>query len=673
MRRNLSQRSWLDDSYKRFLLSFFFASFTLWLMAVPAWRIRRNVTLDDGRTVMVTAYGDEDFNYLLSDDGEVIVEQDNVFHGTGLTFEEYIATLPQMPRSSRRKVGSLASALVRPYGTKKIPVILAAFNDKKFSVGRTNAKVREFYNDFFNGVDISVSTGNFGSVRQYFIDQSLGQFQPEFSIIGPVQLDKNYAYYGEQSGGTIDLHYGEFVSESFSKAVQWSKDSLEGEWTQFDNDNNDKVDMCVIIFAGLGQNYTNSYGDKNTIWPCELPTSYTIDGVTLSGCSSSCELRPTSASGGVITNTQPDGIGVVVHEISHAIGLPDLYDTNNVAFGMDYWSVMDYGMYTRSSKYPVGYTAYEREFMGWQQTETITGPCTLHLSCFGQGGKGYKLVNDANSNEYYILDNRQAVDWDWGVCSNRGHGMLVMHIDYNSGSWTGNVVNTNKNHQRMTIIPANGTLIGSNNASGRDEWQTSLQGNPYPGITENHELTNDSYPASVVYTGSYMNKPLVDIQETEDGIVTLKVMPLGTLEAPAGLNFEDVSVNKAKAVWDVVENAELYNLQLWSEGELVFEKDSIAGNSFELKDLRANVDYTYAVQAISDSYLNSEWAESGSFRDIVDVISEMTESTEVVRIYDTNGRFVGKCFADELRRFTLERGIYFVRRMDGSTKKVILH
>lgn len=658
---------------KRFLLSLFFASFTLWLMAVPALRIRRSVTLDDGRTVMVTAYGDEDFDYLMTDDGEVIVERDNIFHSTGLSLTEYIASLPQKPRPARRQVGSLASALVQPYGTKKIPVILAAFNDKKFSVGRTNAKVREFYNDFFNGADIYGSTGNFGSVRQYFIDQSQGQFMPEFSIIGPLSLEKDYAYYGQESGGTKDLHYGEFVSESFSKAVIWSRDSLEGDWTQFDNDNNGKVDMCVIIFAGLGQNYTNSYGDKNTIWPCELPTSYTIDGITLSGCSSSCELRPTSASGGVITNTQPDGIGVVVHEISHAIGLPDLYDTNNVAFGMDYWSVMDYGMYTRNSKYPVGYTAYEREFMGWQQTETITGPCTLHLSCFGQGGKGYKLVNDANSNEYYILDNRQAVDWDWGVCSNRGHGMLVMHIDYNSGSWTGNVVNTNKNHQRMTIIPANGTLIGSNNASGRDEWQTSLQGNPYPGITENHELTNDSYPASVVYTGSYMNKPLVDIQETEDGIVTLKVMPLGTLETPTGLTFEDVSIHNAKAVWDEVEGAELYNLQLWSEGELVFQKDSIAGNSYELKDLRANVDYTYAVQAINDSYLNSEWAESGSFRDIVDVISEITTSTETVRVYDTNGRMIIECFADEMRRLPLERGIYLVRRMDGRTKKVILH
>lgn len=649
------------------------ASFSLWLMAVPALRVRRSVTLDDGRKVTVTAYGDEFFDYLRTDDGEVVVEQDGVFHATGLTLEEYLETLPQRPLSARRQVGSVETALLQPRGTKKIPVILAAFSDKPFSVERTNARVRTFYEEFFNGTDIYGSTGNWGSVRQYFIDQSLGQFQPEFSIIGPLTLDNPYAFYGKQSGGTIDVNYGTFIQESFTKALEWSKDSLEGDWMQFDNNADGNVDMCVIIFAGLGQNYTNNYGDKNTIWPKEMPATYTIGGITISGCSSSCEMRPTAASDGVITSWQPDGIGVVVHEISHAIGLPDLYDTNNIAFGLDYWSVMDYGMYTRNSKVPVGYTAYEREFMGWQQTETVDGSRTLHIAPFGQGGKGYKLLNDANSNEYYILDNRQAVDWDWGVCSNRGHGMLVMHVDYIRSAWTGNRVNTDINHQRMTIIPANGTLIGSNNTTDRNEWQTSLQGNPYPGITENHELTNDSYPASLVFTGTYMNKPLFDIEESEDGIISVKVMPLGTLDAPTGLTFEDISPQKATAVWDEVEDAELYNLQLWSEGEKVFQKDSIAGNSFQLNDLKPYVDYTYKVQAISDAYRNSEWAESGSFRDIVDVISEITTSKELVRVFDTNGRMIAECFADEMRCLPLERGIYIVRRMDGRTRKVLLH
>lgn len=662
------------NEMKRYLLSIFLASFTLWLMAVPALRIRRSVTLSDGRTVMVTAYGNEELDYLLTDEGEVVLEPESgVYQATGLSRDEYLATLPSpTSHSSRRKVGSVATALVKPYGTKKIPVILAAFNDKKFSVAKTNEKVRNFYDKFFNGVDIYGSTGNWGSVRQYFIDQSQGQFLPEFSIIGPVSLNNDYAYYGEQSGGTKDLHYGEFVSESFAKAVEWSQDSLAGDWTQFDNDNNGKADMCVIIFAGLGQNYTNSYGDKNTIWPQEVPASYTSSGITISGCSSSCEMRPTSASGGVITGWQADGIGVVVHEISHAIGLPDFYDYNNKAFGLDYWSIMDYGMYTRQSKVPVGFTAYEREFMGWQQTETLEGPRTLHISCFGNGGKGYKLVNDANPNEYYILDNRQAVDWDWGICSNRGHGMLVMHVDFNQAVWNNNRLNSNANHQYLTIIPANGTLIGSNNATSKEQWQTSLQGNPYPGITENHELTNDSYPASLVYLGTYMNKPLLDIQERADGIVTVKVMPLGTLEAPKNLSFQDSEPSSTTAIWEPVEGAELYNLRLWSEGEIVAQKDSISGTSFRITDLQPEIDYTYSVQAISDSYLNSEWTESGSYRDDPSAISEITLSAEPVRIYDMNGRFIAKCFADEVNRFTLGRGIYLVRRMDGRAKKVIM-
>ena len=653
---------------------------TLWISAVPALRIRRSVTLDDGRTVMITAFGDEEFDYFMTDDGEVILCEDSIFHATGLNLKQYLATLPSpssLPRYSRKKVGSVASALVQPTGVKKIPVILTAFKDKQFEVGRTGQQVNAFFDRHFNGTDIYAATGNWGSVRQYFIDQSQGQFMPEFTVIGPVELDSVYSYYGKQSGSTKDLHYSEFVQKSFTKAL-----ALGDDWTQFDNNGDGKVDMCVIVFAGLGQNYTNSYGDKNTIWPQELPASYTVNGTTLAGCSSTCEMRPTSASGGRITAWQADGIGVAVHEISHALGLPDLYDKHNVEFGLDYWSIMDYGMYTRSAKVPVGYTAYEREFMGWQQTETINGPCTLHLNCFDKGGKGYKLVNDANPDEYYILDNRQAFGWDWGCCSNRGHGMLVYHVDYKSTIWTSNNVNTlwthddptlAHDHQSLTIIPANNSLIGSNTPNvDKDIWRTSLMGNPYPGITENHELTDESLPASMVYTGGFMGKPIVDIQETGDGVITLKVMPLGTLEAPTGLTLQDISFRKVTCVWDEVEEAERYNLRLYRDGELIFQQDSILGNSLVLDDMQGSSGYYYTVQAISDSYLNSEWSESGDMFDIANGISEMTTSRELVRIYDMNGRFVGECFADELYRFGFRHGLYIVRRTNGKTKKLMI-
>ncbi|MBO7120545.1 MAG: M6 family metalloprotease domain-containing protein [Bacteroidaceae bacterium] len=663
---------------KRHILFLALLSMALWTLAVPALRIRCKVKLDDGRTVWVTAHGDEDLDYFLTSDGEVILSMDSTFRATGLNIEQYMEVLrvtenalQQQPRHTRRKVGSLASALVKPTGTKKIPVILTAFKDKTFSVGRTDQLVNTFYNNFFNGDDIYASTGNYGSVRKYFMEQSQGQFEPEFTVIGPVELDSVYSYYGKESGSTKDLRYSEFVKQSFTKAQ-----SLESDWSQFDNDGDSKVDMCVIIYAGLGQNYTNAY-DKNTIWPQEQPASYTINGITLAGCSSTCEMFPTAANdNGVITSWQPDGIGVAVHEISHAIGLPDLYDTKNKEFGLDFWSVMDYGMYTRSSKYPVNFTAYEREFLGWQETETIEGPRTLHISCFDQGGKGYKIISDANPNEYYILDNRQAMGWDWGVCSNRGHGMLVYHVDYNLSRWLSNKVNTiigtTYDHQGLTIIPANNSLIGSNNYSTQAQWRASLQGNPYPGSTQNHELTDESVPASTLYSGGLMGKPIVDIQERADGIITLKVMPMGTLEAPTGLTTQDVTNRKVTAIWDEVENAELYNLRLYRDGELVLEQDSIAGNSFVLDNLQMNADYIYSVQAINDAYRNSVWAESGNFRDILDVITEMTTSTQKVRIYDLKGRFIGECFADELHRFYLRHGIYVVRRSNGKTTKVLI-
>jgi hypothetical protein len=250
--------------------------------------------------------------------------------------------------------------------------------------------------------------------------------------------------------------------------------------------------------------------------------------------------------------------------------------------------------------------------------------------------------------------------------------MLVYHVDYNRASWTSNRVNTALNHQRLTIIPASGTLFGANNSKSREEWQTSLQGNPYPGITENHELTDYSEPASLVFTGSYMGKPLVDIQETTDGIITVKAMPLGTLDAPTGLAFQDTQPGSTTAIWDSVEGAELYNLTLCREGEPVLRQDSIAGTSFRLTDMQPDVDYTYSVQAISNSYCNSEWTESESFRPNPDAISDIAESTERVRIYDMRGRLAGECFADELNRIPFTHGIYIVRRSDGTAKKLMI-
>ena len=434
--------------------------------------------------------------------------------------------------------------------------------------------------------------------------------------------------------------------------------------------------MVFIIFAGLGQNYTNSYGDLNTIWPKEVPSQYKIGNTIFAGCCSTCELRPTKAVDGVITATTPDGIGVFCHELSHALGLPDFYDTNDKAFGMDYWSIMDYGQYAVNSFTPVNYTAYERDFMQWQPIEELKKPCTLRIPCFSKGGHGYKIVNDANPNEYYVLENRQDYGWD-RLCKTRGHGLMVTHVDYDRSAWLANRVNTNASHQRMTIIPANNKLIGGNNFTTVEEWTESLKGNLYPGTTENHELTDESTPASVVFSGGYMGKPIYDIEETEDDQIVLKFNPLGTLQEATELTSMDVTDTEATLMWEAVDGAEAYNIRVTDMfDEVVWKADSISSLSYPVEDLEPQTTYYFSVQAIADQYRNGEWSDPISFytssADPDGFSDNIHEDAQLVRVYDANGVMVTECKANELRRLRVRSGIYIIRYGNGKTRKTLI-
>ena len=74
-------------------------------------------------------------------------------------------------------------------GSRKGIVILASFSDK--SMVYTN----EDYQGFFNEVGFN-RFGMHGSVHDYFLDSSYGQFDLTFDVVGPVVLSKSIKYYG---------------------------------------------------------------------------------------------------------------------------------------------------------------------------------------------------------------------------------------------------------------------------------------------------------------------------------------------------------------------------------------------------------------------------------------------------------------------------------------------
>ena len=129
---------------------------------------------------------------------------------------------------------------------------------------------------------------------------------------------------------------------------------------------------------------------------------------------------------------------------------------------------------------------------------------------------------ESPTTEYYIVEARLGINWDRNL-SQYGKGLQVTHVDYQSSAWNGNRVNSNANHQRMTIIAANNDYHGSYFSG--PERLNAWKGNLYPYIVSdengivvcNDSLTANSTPAAKVFsTSGLMPHTLSRIALSED-------------------------------------------------------------------------------------------------------------------------------------------------------------
>lgn len=425
------------------------------------------------------------------------------------------------------RYGLSGGGTVSSIGQPTIPIIMAEFSDKQFQ-DTINA---EKLNRMFNEAGYHDEANCVGSVRDYFLSQSNGLFAPTFNVVAKVQLSNGYAYYGADSkSGTTDARKYDFAQEALNLAaaqgVDFSKYTVDGA-----------VPNVAIYYAGPGQQSSFEEGCDDYLWARFSTRSFTVNGTKISSffmgnellqyyqkADGSAEYSDANKEFPIPQSAMIDGIGVFCHEFSHALGLPDayytgsnqtIYDTLNTMY---YWSIMDYGQYALTTGYtPIGYTAYERSFMGWLDVKELDSAQVAKLYAFDDERVGddevqaYVIRNDANDKEYYILENRQPSTW---YPAAMGHGLLITHIDYNTTSWSNNVINNVPSHQRYAYVPADNSKAVK---STKD-----LKGDLFPGTTESAEFTDDTTPASSVFTttnGGKLGKPVYDITEA-DGIIT---------------------------------------------------------------------------------------------------------------------------------------------------------
>ena len=101
------------------------------------------------------------------------------------------------------------------------------------------------YSYSYGGKTYSETVDSEGSAKQYFHDQSYGQYNPVFDVVGPYTLSQNYAYYGKNKSNGDDSNVGAMIKEACELA-----DKGGADFTKYDNDNNGVVDFVYILYAG---------------------------------------------------------------------------------------------------------------------------------------------------------------------------------------------------------------------------------------------------------------------------------------------------------------------------------------------------------------------------------------------------------------------------------------
>ena len=488
--------------------------------AVPAKKLQKVITLTNGTQVSVELRGDEYLSWWEGTDGTAYraTADENVFEAFDLEAQKpaaaarraraeqgRVARLARVKNSLKGaddKMRGLGGDHITYKGVKKGLVVLVDFKNKKFADGHD----LEYYKNVINGKDFSdEEEGYVGSVRDYFLAQSNGQFELDFDVVGPVTMSKNYGYYGNDGAYQKD----EKVYEMIKEACDGIQDKVNLK--DYDWDGDGEADQVFFLYAGLGQ---ASGGSAGTVWPHESELrywpcgvlSYSTGKINTYACAN--ELQPeTQGSSRYISA----GIGTICHEFSHCLGFADMYDTTGGGgYGMSVFDVMDQGSYNGNGFVPCNYTAFERIYAGWVEAIELESPATVKdMKSVSDYGRPFIMYNYKNTNEYFLMENRQNTGWDKGLYGS--NGLLIVHVNYVPSRWANNSVNSSAEKiQCCTVVNADGS---------RENTQYSLQGDLYPyevkGVTMNDEFTDESEPAAKLYTKNSDNSYALGIPITQ--------------------------------------------------------------------------------------------------------------------------------------------------------------
>lgn len=509
-----------------FLALFLFATSCFYqVFAVPAYPKRVPIVVD-GDTLYIQMRGDENCKFAIDEQGYTILPTDSGWFyaqedatGNAVVSEFQLLPLHTMSESTKvflkqtRKgimpafnvsvkkstasIGRDNQAKMPATGFRKVLVILMQFRDKKFTKDAT--EFQKLFNEEGYKED-----GAVGSVHDYYQWASYGQLNLQSDVMGPYTAKHDMSYYGGNNGvGGGDKNPYALFEESINEVVK------EIDLSEYDANGDGYVDNVHIIYAGFGE---EAGASSNAIWAHEMTfRPITIQGMKIDRYSCAPELRGNRGTG-------ISRIGPHCHEIGHALGAMDYYDTDYETagsyLGTGDWDIMASGSWNNEGISPAGFNPYVKIYdYGWTNAKTLIADTTNIIKPSTGEGSIFR-IDTGTKNDYYLLENRSGTDFHG---AEPGKGLLIFHIGPQLETKAATNTINSSYPQQCYVVCASSTYKRPS-SSANTYGKINSAGCPFPGTSQKHEFSDISTPAALTVSGRTTGIRLTDIDWDENDI-----------------------------------------------------------------------------------------------------------------------------------------------------------
>lgn len=573
------------------------------VFSIPAYPHKVKVKTSDGEDVEIYMRGDENNKFACTLDGYTLLSDSIGWWYATLSvngdvekssfrlmakenkteaFQDFKSSCPKglIPNTKDPEVRYAYRSekdIISITGERRALVVLMQYRDVDFK------KSNEDFYALFNELNYNKDDAK-GSVRDFYRFASQGQFDYVTDIYGPYTSKNNMRYYGTNSSiGGSDAHAVELCTEAM---LNLPKDI---DYSQYDNDGDGLIDNVHIIFAGYGE---EAGASAEAIWSHEYPHRINLKseiGFSLAGYSCTPELRGNRG-------TKISTIGVICHELGHALGAMDYYDTNygtgGEYAGTGQWDIMASGSWNDDGRTPPNFNPYVRsEIFGWNKQIELESSKIISMPRMESDNAEQSVIyrlNTGSSGDYFLLENRQQYSFDVAL---PGSGLMVYHVH----------PNIERNSKTNTINATHPQGLYPVCAS-YSEPTRKKYGNinsdecPFPGSKNVRLFTATSIPAAIAWNGS-----------------------------SAKVSISSISINPADG-----------SVSFTTSDEIVIEPDQTGTptekNLVYKEDFESNVNGKYSIATIMGK---EKWRtyKKGNFVSNADLIPEASEASGIFMLF----------------------------------------